>query len=212
MRTLRTAGVLALAPFLMLATTACGNLTAGGFGEVTVAVSGDKDEPAPAPQGAPRMALLAAPATPPAPTSHEVDGDIEVDFLLYLVSETGSVLQLGDGELEIEVELTGETEFDAIDRQLVPAARYAELQIVFTAIHAVVEGLIVDGQPIPTVDVDIEDVSLLVTRSIDLEVGARAHVRLVVDLNALTWIEAVDPLTLTVDEAVFAALIDVVVE
>jgi hypothetical protein len=34
----------------------------------------------------------------------------------------------------------------------------------------------------------------------------------VVDLNALTWIQAVDPLTLTVDESVFAAVIDVVVE
>jgi hypothetical protein len=214
MRTLRAARALALAPILVLSTTACGNLTAGGFGEVSVAVSGDVEEPSPAPAGSPRMARLAAAAatTSPALISHELDGEIEVEFMLYLVSETGSVLQLGDGELEIEVELRGEPEFDAIDRQLVPAARYPELQIVFTEIHAIVEGLVVDGTPIPTVKIEIDDVSLLVTRSIDLDVAESGFVRLVVDLNALTWIQAVDPLTLTVDESVFAAVIDVVVE
>jgi hypothetical protein len=206
------ARILALSPLLVLVTTACGNLTAGGFGEVSVAVAGDAEEPSPAPQTSPRSAVLAAPAPTPAQTSHQLDGEIEVEFMLYLVSETGSILQLGDGELEIEIELRGDPEFDAIDRQRIPAGGYPELRIVFTEIHAEVRGLIVDGQLIPTVDVEIDDVSLLVTRAVNLDVRDGEFVRLVVDLNALTWIEAVDPVTLTVDEAVFAGLVEVVVE
>ena len=199
------------AALLALATSACGNLTAGGFGEVSVGVAGDRDETSPAPASRPAAAVLAAPASSPQPTSHQLEGEIEVEFLLYLVSEAGTPLQLGDGELEIEVELSGESELDAIEQQRVPSGLYPELHIVFHEIEAHVRGLVVDGIPIPLVDVDI-DGALEVTRTIDLDVLDGSSIRLVVDLNALTWIDAVDPVTLTVDPQLVAALIDVVVE
>ena len=60
------------------------------------------------------------------------------------------------------------------------------------------------------VDVEIEG-SLPVIKPLDLEVDADQRVALLVDLNAATWLEAVDPDTHVVDPAVFANAIGVVV-
>jgi hypothetical protein len=203
--------------FLTSGATACGNLTAGGFGEATVAVSGDASEPAPASQVTPQMSAqpTAEGSTRPYPSSHdgELVGDVEVEFALFLVAEDGDALRLGSNAMRVAVDLVGDTEADAVDRQRVPATSYTELRIVFTDIDVEVEsGLIIDGIPIVgLVEVEIEDVTLLVTRQIDLDVDMEESVELVIDLNAPAWLAALDPLTLTVDEAVFASLIDVAV-
>ncbi|MDA1103663.1 MAG: hypothetical protein O2956_08730 [Gemmatimonadetes bacterium] len=59
------------------------------------------------------------------------------------------------------------------------------------------------------VDVELDDVTLTVDRPVALEVQADRRVVLVVDLNAASWLQAVDPTTATVDEQVFAALVSV---
>jgi len=198
-----------------MGTVGCGNLTAGGFAEVTVAVSGDlggSSLGAPMGAGSSPSAPTPALAEQPARSSHEVQGEIELEFTLHLVSDDGIVLQLGDGDLEIEVDLRGETEIDAIDRQMVPANRYTQLRIVFTEVHVEAQGLVIDGVPVPALDVEIEDASVLATREVELRLDEGGFARLVVDMNALAWIQAVDPITQTVDESVFASLIDVVIE
>jgi hypothetical protein len=214
------ARALVLAMMPALGATACGNVTAGGFGEVGVDVSGDESSATGVPEPAPRMALLAsspsAPEQPtnpvgPLPTSHEVEGHVELEFMLFLVKETGSTLRLGDEQIQVSVDVRGESRFKAVERQLVEATRYTELQIVFTDIRAEVEGLIVDGVPVPEVHVELDDVSLLVSRPVDLDIAPGQRATLVVDLNSLAWLEAVDPLG-TVDETVFASLIGVAVE
>jgi hypothetical protein len=201
--------LLGVVPLLAWSASACGNLTAGGFGEVSVGVSGDAESGA-----APVTGPAASPAAagPLARTSHALEGEIEVELSLHLVSETGGVIQLGVGDLEIEVELSGESETDAIDRQLIPVGRYPELRLTFSEIEVQVQGLVVDGIPVPTVSVEIDDPPLVVTRPIGLEVLEGDGVRLVVDLNAPTWVGLVNPLTLTVDAAAVAALIDVAVD
>lgn len=207
-------GARALALLLGALAGGCGNLTVGGFGEATVVVSGD------APDSGPRRSLehgmqgaVLETASFPASSSdrNEPEGEIEVEFTLLLVSEAGGVLPLGDDEVRVRLDLRGRTEQDPIERQLVPAAHYAELRIVFTEIEVRVDsGLVVGGVPVVgRVEVEMDDVALLVSRSIDLEVRPREHVVLVVDLNAPAWLAAVDPLTRSVDAGVFAGLLDV---
>jgi hypothetical protein len=53
-------------------------------------------------------------------------------------------------------------------------------------------------------------VNVPVTRPIDIEVSDGQSVDLVVDLNAPAWLAALDPVTRTIDESVFAGLVNVV--
>lgn len=191
-----------------LSAAGCGNLTAGGFtAEATVIVTGDAPSAAASPLApAAGMAVMG-----PTPTSHEDDleGEVEVEFLLHLITESGSAVQLGE-EIRVRVDLRGENEMDVVS-EIVPATQYSELRIVFTDIEAEVSGLVIDGVPVSEVRVELEDLSLLVIRPINLNVGPGARVELVVDLNTPTWLQAVDPLTGTVDESVFGDLVGVVI-
>lgn len=190
---------------------ACGNLTAGGVGEVSVALSGD----------APDAALLAgsSSAAAPAPgapslTNHDggaPEGEVEAEFTLFLVSESGSVLQLGGDRIRLRVDVSGRNELDAVDAQQVPPARYTELQVLFSEIEAEIDrGLVIDGVEVTgRIEVELEDLTLLVIRSIDLTVEGGGSSNLVVDLNAPAWLQFVDPVTQIVNEAAFADLIAV---
>lgn len=218
---------LAFLTSLLLAGAGCGNLTVGGFGNATVVVSGDAAEPTPglasasviapvpsaAPRGVPAAGSLLAATSAPALSSHddEPEGEIEVDFVLYLVSETGGQTRLGQDDIEVRVDLQGRTEVDAVEEQ-VPVARYTELQIVFTKIQAEVDsGLIINGVPVTgEIRVEFDNLTLLVPVPIDIDITAGSSVELVLDLNAPAWLQAVDPVTATVDPSVFASLITVV--
>lgn len=191
---------------------ACGNLTPGGLtGRVTLKLSGDADTLSAAQASLPFA--LAAPFrdSGPAGGAEEAEGEIQVEFQAFLVSEAGGEVRLGRDHLQVQADVRGRTEADVVDRQMIPALRYTELRLVFTKVHAEVEGLIVDGVPVPEVDVELEHLSLLVSRPIELTVEDGDSVELVVDLNALAWLAAVDPLTGTVDETVFGDLVHVVV-
>ena len=188
----------------------CGNVTVGGlYGDATVVVSGDADtlSLATALAPLPSTSLL---AVGPATAEGDVEGEVEVEFLAILVTESGATLQLGDGPTRVKVDLRGRNELDAVDRQIIPATLYTQLRLVFTDIDAEVQGLVIDGNPVPEVRVELEDISLLVSRPISIDVGPGDSVELVVDLNTPAWLSAVDPLTGTVDQAVFQELINVV--
>jgi hypothetical protein len=208
----RRSGVALWALVALTAAGGCGNLTAGGIGEATVVVSGDAD---PVLQVPLQAALL---PSVPAATSHEEEdddapeGEVEVEMELYLVSEAGDPIRLGFDEIRVRVDLGGETEADAV-RWNVPATRYIELLVIFTEIEAEVDaGLIINGEEVTgAIDVDLEDVTLPVSRAIDLDIADGASVEVVLDLNAPAWLQAVDPATGLVDESVFAALVDVAV-
>lgn len=204
--TRRWTGWAAIAGTLTL--SACGNLTAGGFAEVGVAVSGDAADPAPAP-----AATTTEPeASSPLLTSHEdePEGEVEVEMNLFLVSEAGTVTTLNPDEVRVRVDLRGREDVDAAER-LVEATTYTELRIVFSEIRAEVEsGLVIDGLPVlGDVRVQIDDTSLEVSRQIDLVLGEGERADLLIDLNAAAWLQAVDPITKLVDPSVFAALISV---
>jgi len=189
----------------------CGNLTMGGFGSATVIVSGDAPDlnQSLSVVGTPSGLAPSSPATASGSSSNDPEGQIEVDFLLYLVSETGAATRLGE-EVEVRLDLRGDTEADAIEQQ-VPVARYTSLQIVFTDIRVQVDaGLIINGVPVTgEIRIEYDDVTLLVEKTIDVDVSEGGAVELVIDLNAPAWLEAVDPTTATVDASVFADLLAV---
>ncbi len=200
---------------LLAVATACGNLTPGGIGEATVAVTGNV--PAPVPSSPAGVGAIREPSSTPSldedeDEADEAEGEVHVRFLVSLVTETGSQIGLGDGEIEVEVDLQGANEMEAV-REVIPTGRYTELRLVFTEISAELDpGSLINGQPIVGgIDVELEDVSLLVTRPLDLDVGDGDSVLLRIDLNAPAWLNAVDPVLLTVDESVFAGLINVVI-
>ncbi|HSH75001.1 MAG TPA: hypothetical protein VLA09_04940 [Longimicrobiales bacterium] len=215
LRWLRASLVAALA---WTGATGCGNLTAGGLtAEASVVVSGDAQSPAPSPRMSVEARPAPAPPAPPALSSHEdePEGEVRAKFMLFLISETGSALQLGSDDIEVEVDLQGQTEWEAVRSQLIPAVRYTELQIVFTEIRAEVSrGLIINGQEVTgEVRVELDDVTLLVPRAIDLDVPGGSRVEILLDLNAPAWLAAVDTTTVpySIDASVFADLIDVVI-
>ena len=197
---------------------ACGNVTAGGFTEVTVEVSGDAPDPAAQPavlESAP--ALSAASPSGPLPSSHDdaenAEGEIEIDFRPSLVSETGDVIPLGRDDIRVKIDLQGVNRAEAL-RELVPAGRYTALRLSFTHIQVEVsDGLIIDGQLITgELRVALEDPELVVDRPLDIEAAEGGMVGLLVNLNTPAWLAAVDPVTRTVDATVFAGLIDVVAQ
>ena len=198
-----------------LAFAACGNITVGGVTEVTVGVSGDAADPLPQPElFASAAGLSSASRAEPLPSSHEAEdaeGEVEIDFTLALVSESGDVVSLGQDDIRIRLDLQGVNEPEAVN-ELVPTARYTGLQITFTHIQVEVEaGLVIDGQEIiGEVHVELEDPELVVVRPVDIEAVEGSHALLLIDLNTPAWLAAVDPVTRTVDVSVFAGLIDVV--
>lgn len=194
----------ALALVLMGTLAACGNLTAGGVGEAAVAMSGD----APDEGASPQMAVVDGPAS----TDHDDDdpeGELEADLTVFLVSSGGETLTLTDGEVRVRVDLQGVDE-PTIGSRVVAAGTYTSLRIVFTEIEVEVDaGLVIGGvEIVGPIDVEFEGV-LTVDRAIDVTIDDGESAELLIDLNAESWLQAVDPLTLAVDAEVVADLVAV---
>jgi hypothetical protein len=224
---------------MLAGSAACGNLTAGGAtGEAVVVLSGDAADVAPAANSTPASSLAPVSGSGSvAPSAGETRGDsksavpmsgrsisrtegsgdqpegeVEAEFRLFLLTEDGELVSLTDTDVRVRVDLEGVRESEVADR-VVPAARYTGLQIVFTEIEAEVDaGLIINGVPVVgAVDVELEDVTLPVTKLVDFVIGESDRVSLLIDLNAAQWLQAVDPTTAVVTAQVFADLITVVV-
>lgn len=186
----------------------CGNLTAGGFGEVGVSMSGD------APDGAGNDQLTVAYATRASESSTQRDdpeGEIEAEFTLALVTQDGGSVALTRQPVRLELDVEGSVELDAV-RTTVPAARYSALRVIFTDFEIEIDdGLIVGGVPIVGgVEVELEDGTLPVERSLSLTVVDGDVIDLLIDLNTAVWLQAVDPDLRTVAEAVVGDAITVV--
>lgn len=191
--------------FVALGTWACGNLTAGGFGEAVVVVAAEED--------ARPAATLVGPLGVPARSDHDDDepeGELEVELRVGLIDSDGSEWLLTEDVLEVEVDLEGVEQDESLPVRL-PAARYTSLRLVFYEIEVEVDaGLVIDGVPFTgPVDVELETDSLVVSRSLALELSDAARAEVFVDLNAVQWLQAVDPETAAVDGSVFADLVEV---
>lgn len=206
---------------LLGAAGACGDLTAGGFGEASVRLSGDAPDTLPPLQAS--YVAATAPAISratdgPSTTDGEGDdddqpeGEVEAELTLSLVAQDGGVIALTDTDVRVRVDLEGVQEPE-IAAQTVTAASYSSLRMVFTDIEVEVDaGLVIMGDTITgAVDVEFDDIVLVVERPLSLEIADDQRVELLIDLNAASWLQAVDPVTRTVDAQVFADLVTVTV-
>lgn len=201
-------GIVALAILLVL--SGCGNLTAGGVtGEATVAVSGDAE---PASADAAEM---------PTRSGHdedddedddadEAEGEIAAELRIFLIAGDGSSVELSDGEIEVEVDVQGREEPEVV-QTVIPALTYTGLRVVFTEMEVEIDsGLIIDGLPVlGAIDIELDDGILVVERPLDLVLQDRGEVRILIDLNARSWLLAVDPLLQRVAEQIVANAIEV---
>ena len=190
-----------------LALGACGNLTAGGAtAEVAVSVAGDAADPA---VGATAPAVLSREDA--SDTDDEPEGELEMEFLLALVTEDGGTVALTADEARVRVRFPREPESEVVTRT-VPADRYTALRVTFTEIEVEVEaGLVIDGVPVTgPVEVELEGEALVVELPLDLDLDDDEAAELLVDMNAAGWLAAVDARLNTVSGAVLAQLIRVV--
>lgn len=170
---------------------ACGNLTAGGFGEARVVANGDAPDPVPSPAAT----ILAAPLRSDHDDDVNPEGELELSFRLYLESDGGRPIELSNGDdLEVSLDLQGTLEADVVTARI-PSDVYSALRIDFHKVEVEVDaGVVIDGQPIlGEVDVEIED--LTVERALNLTVLEGSTVEILLDLNAATWLQWVDVTT-----------------
>ena len=173
-----------------------------------MAVSGDL----PSTQGfADRIGPSIAGAPAATSSENEPEGEVEVEFRLFLEGADGSSIALSDHDIRVRVDLRGRQEADVVNRE-VPAMRYTGLRVVFSEIEAEVDSGLINGQVVSgAVEVRLRDVALTVVRPFSLEVGDGDRIQLLIDLNAAVWLEAVDPDLKTVAEEVFANALNLVV-
>jgi hypothetical protein len=199
---------------MLLAVAACGNLTAGGVGEAVVVVSGDSPEALASSRIDPTTLTWSA-SRVEGPARAEGDDDpkgrIEAEMLLYLVSESGGEVRITDDEFEVSVDLGGVEQDETVPKQI-PTDTYTGLRIVFLQIEVRVDaGLVIGGVPVTgPIDIDLETDSLSVLKAVPLQLDDAERAEILVDLNAASWLQAVDPTMSSVDAAVFADLIAVV--
>lgn len=192
---------------------ACGNLTAGGFGEAVIVVSADVASTITATQVSlvptPEPSIVAADQRTEHDDHDHPEGQLEVEFFAYLVNDAGASVALSDLPFEVEVDLEGVEQDETLPRT-VPAVDYTQLRMIFLEIEADVDaGLIINGQEVMgPIEVDFEG-TLEVIRPIDLTVPDGERAEVLIGLNAASWLQAVDPTTGTVDATVFADLIEI---
>lgn len=118
---------------------------------------------------------------------------------------------MSEDQIQIRLDVQGMQEVDAVDHTIVPAAQYSQMRIVFTDIRVdVADGLIINGVPVVgEVRVELKDTALVVTRLLNLDIGDGDSVFLLMDLNANTWLQAVDPVLKVIAEEVFGDAVSV---
>lgn len=198
-----------LVVMLALVATGCGgNLTAGGArGEATVTVSGDAE---PEPSAAAVPARSDHHLDDDDDNADEAEGEIEAELRLFLITDDGTEIELTDSAVEVDVDVQGREEMDAVHAS-VPAHTYTGLRVVFTELEVEVEsGLILNGLPfVGQIDVELDEGTLTVDKPLELVVQSGATARILVDLNARTWLLSADPLLGVVAEGIVADAISV---
>lgn len=216
----RAAGVLLLVAATAIWTLGCGNLTAGGIGEASVAVSGDAEEAdqtsAPAQELTTVSGVSGTTSTlrmesPLSSTSGSVQGQVSATLRVYLEAADGDRIPLVGLNEQAQVDIQGQNEADLGTTEL-DAGLYPRIRMVFTDVQADVRsGLVIDGVEVTgLIDVGGENLdSLVVERTVDVEIQGGQRVGLVVDLNSTAWLSAAQPALMTVATSIFRQTVSV---
>lgn len=183
----------------------CGDLTAGGFADADVAVTGDAGEtgtaasvvgdPAAADAAVdPAAARVPGPRLSATESAAGLEGTVRIRLGVELRADDGTWIEVGDGPSEVEVDAAGADVVTAIE-SAVEAGSYSRARISVHEVEAVIRSGLFETDPpagrTDTVDVDFEGADrILVERPLNLELEAGGSVRLVVNLNSIAWLRA----------------------
>ncbi len=190
--------VLLLVGFVAGLAAGCGNLTAGGLGEVRVEIVGDGGGSG---DGASGAAVVPGFGAPPSVGSLDVaengnggayQGEVTVELQVYLRNDGGDWLEVTSGPELVQVDAAGTTAQE-VARDLLPEGRYDRIRVEFHRAEVLVTSA-PPGQGIPGDDgfvvVDFGGApSLLVERPVDGLLN-EAGLGLRVNLRARSWIRA----------------------
>jgi hypothetical protein len=205
---------LARAMTCALLLAACGDLTAGGLGEVEVYATADDTAGPPSKATTPSEGAAAAPAyrASEASSSSLFDGLLAAQMQVYLQNDaSGQWIELTEGVRDLTLNLRGDDE-RRVAVKFVDSGRYTRLRVVFRRVEAtVLGGLVIGGVPLTgqiTVDLGAQG-SLTVEREMLLEVDDDESVDVVMDLNVDVWLPTASVLTRTVAGAALAGALSV---
>lgn len=184
-----------------LVTSACGNLTSGGFGDLEVLVATDSVPSLRAEQAT--QSVVPVPQRQ-AGSQSQLDGTLtmRIQVFAFLAPSTlgrfvlrgdvaaGEWIEITDGVREIVLSLS-ETGSGILARRELPAGAYTSIRTVFLHVEALVEGgLVVDGVPIRgPVRVDLGgDRRVVVETPIELNIANGGEARINVNLHTQRWI------------------------
>ncbi len=187
---------LAIAVVFVLGLPGCGNLTAGGFGEVTVDMVGDG--PGGNGQGGNGPGGSSPAATPPAePDGPRLNqgggafqGEVTVELRVLLRDASGEWVEVTEGAQRVQVDAAGASPAEFARRPLAEGT-YDRVRVEFLLAEVLVTSA-PPGQGVPegvvVVDFEGEPVVML-ERPLTVQVGADGQ-RLRVNLRSGAWLRA----------------------
>lgn len=187
-----------------LSSIACSKELMGGGerGEVITRVNDDEGSGARADRAGSRHLLRAV-----LPGGSGPQGTVQAAVQLALVSSSGAIDPVASsGSVQVAI---GSAEGMLIGTDLVDARGYTQVRVTFSSVSANITGGLLGGLPlVGTVTLDVAD-PITVDLPVSLIVQPGSTHTLVLDLNAGTWLGAVDPSTLKVPAATFRAAVGV---
>jgi hypothetical protein len=171
----------------LLSGAGCGNLTAGGAGEVEVAVASD--------EGAVLESMAAGPSTTDVPVQPQFapfTGSLTLTLAVSLLDEDGMPVDLTGGSQQVTLPLEPGSRTGLVTARVDPGS-YTGVQVTFESVEAEITSSPGESTFPPFVEVDLSEGPLVVERPRPIEVGTDERVRLVVDLRSRIWILAADP-------------------
>jgi len=163
---------------------ACGDLTAGGAGEVEIEIIADS------------VALSSAMAP--------IEGTLTVGLQIFARRGT-RVVELTDGVQELELPLDG-SGTSVVSRKGLPSGSYRGERLVFRSIEAdIVDGLEVEGEPfLGAVQVDLGPSDRVeIPWAVNIEVRENGLAHLVLEMRASRWLRLLNPLLRRVSKESF---------
>lgn len=205
---------------LSVSATGCGELTAGGAGEVEVVVGSDEEVSpgaelrtagsfAVSPVG--EAASFRSHAGSPSVAVGPLAGQMRLTLAVSLIDADGEEVPLTDGQQAVELELAAGSRAE-IARASVSPGEYQGFRVVFTRVEASVTSSPGQSPFPPEVTVDLAGDPLIVDRGPGMSLGTDDSVRVLVDLRARTWIMAADPSDGRVARGILRSAVQVQVE
>lgn len=175
--------------FLVMAGAGCGNLTAGGAGEVEVAVASDE---AAVVEGLASSLMTGSTERVAQPQLAPFTGSLTLSLAVSLLDEDGMPVDLTGGVQEVTLPLEPGSRTGLVTARVDPGS-YTGVQVTFESVGAEITSSPGESDFPSLVEVDLSDGPLVVERPRPIQVGTDERLRLVVDLRSRIWIVAADP-------------------